>query len=33
MLKSDFQPESKHVAREALAGRFPRPPGGGSDGG
>ena len=28
MLKGDFPPESKHVAREALAGRFPQPPAG-----
>ncbi len=26
MLKGDFAPESKAVAREALAGRFPHPP-------
>src|SRR5262249_50053270 len=29
MLRGDFAPESKAVAREALAGRFPAPPSGG----
>jgi len=27
IVKSDFQPETKHIAREALGGRFPQAPG------